>query len=565
MSNTKNTVAIKVNQDKLLANLEFSFSNQSTVLGELMQNARRAGATEVHFTNVVEGELMISDNGKGISDFQNLFSVAESGWDAATVQNERPFGMGWLSALYTSEHVYVESNGQYIEGKSSEILAGSALEVKSCDILNTGSYTTVILTGFKLNTAKTKDALDKLAEGFAIPVSFNGQKLDQKYKLDTEHFLEVAGIGHIYAPEANLKGWRTGDLTANCKVYLQGLPVSRSSSVYHTIENVIHLDSANYFARMPDRDKLIDEQEVLKKVHAAINQIHLDRLIALKGQLTPEEFAGRSIADYALNIEGGFKVLCDKDVRLSEYFYGLVDPIQPSCYGDHSKSVNSSIPSVSYEEVASGETMFFITDAMSEYEDESNAAAWIFAKKMQWNLLEHHYHYKHSANLIHDHWVGSFVHDLNNDNLTVEVVGLGKTGDVGLNYWPSNCHVVLCESYKITYKAKDGKEYVAEINDEPLWTRDGQLLVPSEAKNVGEAVMQGSSYMNEDEFQEHEQEIDGRALRLYVEMLRSGDEVTALQSMLNTINLSEYKDFIGQQYVLTLNEHCGIQLSKLAA
>jgi hypothetical protein len=565
MSNSKNTVAIKVNQDKLLANLEFSFSNQSTVLGELMQNARRAGATVVHFTNAVEGELMISDDGKGISDFQNLFSVAESGWDADTIKRERAYGMGWLSALYSAEHVYVESNGQYIEGKSSEILAGNALEVKTCDVLFNGSYTTVILTGFKLDAGKTKTALEKLAEGFAIPVSLNGTKLNQSDKLDTERFLEVAGIGHIYAPESNWKAFRTGDLTANCKLYLQGLPVSRSSVHYSCLENVIHLDSTVFAARMPDRDALINEQEVFAKVRAAINQIHLDRLIALKGQLTPEEFAERGIADYALNIEGGFKVLCDKDVRLSGYFYGLVDPVQPSCYNDHSKSVYANKPSVSYDEVANGEAMFFITEHMCEYEDESNAAAWIFAKKMQWHLLENHYHYKHSVSLRNDHWVSPYVHDLNNDNLTVEVVGLGKTGDVGLNYWPSNCHVVLCESYKITYKANDGKEYVAEINDEPLWTCDGKLLVPSEAKNVGEAVMQGSSYMNNDEFQEHEQEIDARALRLYVEMLRSGDEVSALQSMLNTINLSEYKDFIGQQYVLTLNEHCGIQLSKLAA
>jgi len=565
MSNTKKSVAIKVNQDKLLANLEFSFSNQSTVLGELMQNARRAGATEVNFTYVEEGELMISDNGKGISDFQNLFSVAESGWDANTIQNERPFGMGWLSCLYSAEHVYVESNGQYIEGKSSGILAGNALEVKSCDVLNTGSYTTVILTGFKLNADKTKLALGKLAEGFDIPVSLNGQQFDQKNKLDTNRFLEVAGIGHIYAPSNNFKTVRHSDLTANCNIYLQGLPVSRSSSFMHTVENVIHLDPTIFYARMPDRDALIDEQDALKKIRAAINQIHLDRLIALKGQLTPEEFAARGIADYALEIDGGFKVLCDKNVLLSEYFYGLVDPVQPSCYGEDSKTVNSTKLSASYQEVVNGEVMFFITETISDYDDESNAAAWIFAKKMKWNLVEHHYHYKHAINLLHEHWVGPFVHELNNDNLTVEVIGLGKTGDVGLNYWPSTCHVVLCESYKITFKAKDGKEYVAEINDEPLLTKDGQLLVPSEANNIGGAVMQGSSYMNNDEFQEHEQDIDERALRLYVEMLRTGDEVSALQSMLNSISLSEYKDFIGQKYELTLNEHCGIQLRKLAA
>jgi len=42
-------VAMKVNQENLVKGLKYSFTHKTTVLGELMQNARRAGASQVNF------------------------------------------------------------------------------------------------------------------------------------------------------------------------------------------------------------------------------------------------------------------------------------------------------------------------------------------------------------------------------------------------------------------------------------------------------------------------------------------------------------------------------------
>ena len=44
-----NEIAMQVNQANLVKSLRFSFTNQTTVLGELMQNSRRAQATQVKF------------------------------------------------------------------------------------------------------------------------------------------------------------------------------------------------------------------------------------------------------------------------------------------------------------------------------------------------------------------------------------------------------------------------------------------------------------------------------------------------------------------------------------
>ncbi|MFC1766513.1 hypothetical protein ACFL6U_31095 [Planctomycetota bacterium] len=60
---------------------------------EILQNARRAGATEVHITNQ-EGMVTVQDNGHGIQDFAQLLDLGSSGWDDSLEQAEDPAGVG---------------------------------------------------------------------------------------------------------------------------------------------------------------------------------------------------------------------------------------------------------------------------------------------------------------------------------------------------------------------------------------------------------------------------------------------------------------------------------------
>ena len=88
-------VSMKVNQANLVKSLKFSFTNKTTVLGELMQNARRANATQVSFEFAPETKILrVTDNGCGIDSIETMLTVAESGWDAEVVANEHPFGIG---------------------------------------------------------------------------------------------------------------------------------------------------------------------------------------------------------------------------------------------------------------------------------------------------------------------------------------------------------------------------------------------------------------------------------------------------------------------------------------
>ncbi len=78
---------------------------------EVLQNARRAGATRVEITNA-DGRVTVRDNGHGIEDFSKLLDLGGSGWDEATEVSEDRSGVG-LFCLAPKE-VTLRSNGKRV-------------------------------------------------------------------------------------------------------------------------------------------------------------------------------------------------------------------------------------------------------------------------------------------------------------------------------------------------------------------------------------------------------------------------------------------------------------------
>lgn len=84
---------------------------------EILQNARRAGATEVRISNK-DGTVTVQDNGCGIADFQMLLDLGGSGWDEAMELGEDPAGVGLFSLaprqvtiMSKSHQVTIEKDG----------------------------------------------------------------------------------------------------------------------------------------------------------------------------------------------------------------------------------------------------------------------------------------------------------------------------------------------------------------------------------------------------------------------------------------------------------------------
>ena len=88
-----NTMKAKVNSRLLAkANRLFTGTLEGRII-EILQNARRAGATKVEITNH-DGYVTIRDNGRGIEDFATLLDLGGSGWEQTLETSEDPAGVG---------------------------------------------------------------------------------------------------------------------------------------------------------------------------------------------------------------------------------------------------------------------------------------------------------------------------------------------------------------------------------------------------------------------------------------------------------------------------------------
>ena len=74
------TIQAKVSTRLLTkANRLFTGSISGRII-EILQNARRAGATQVNIVNE-DGCVTVQDNGNGIEDFSMLLDLGNSDWD----------------------------------------------------------------------------------------------------------------------------------------------------------------------------------------------------------------------------------------------------------------------------------------------------------------------------------------------------------------------------------------------------------------------------------------------------------------------------------------------------
>ena len=110
------TIKAKVNR-KLLAKADRLFTGTlGGRIAEILQNARRAGATRVDIINS-GGWVVVRDNGKGVSDFAKLLDLGGSGWDESTEQSEDPAGVGLFCLAPRTLNIASGTRGVRIEAE----------------------------------------------------------------------------------------------------------------------------------------------------------------------------------------------------------------------------------------------------------------------------------------------------------------------------------------------------------------------------------------------------------------------------------------------------------------
>ena len=188
------TIRAHVHPDAINRVTHFFTATPEETLGELLQNCRRANATRVWVT-IQNGHVTVSDDGDGIQDPSAILGFGHADWDPDTERNEDPAGMGFYS-LSRYPSVTVQSRikdtdlAWAVELGPGDFLGESPVAVRQ--IPANSRYGTTVT--YKDDQARPESAATA-ARHFPLPVSLNGEPLDQKdFLKDAIHIEEWQGI-----------------------------------------------------------------------------------------------------------------------------------------------------------------------------------------------------------------------------------------------------------------------------------------------------------------------------------------------------------------------------------
>ena len=514
-------IQLRINEEGLLRNQRYAFSDRYTLVSELLQNARRAGATNIEIHYDASAQLLtVQDDGCGLDDFQKLLSFHESGWNAATSVEERPFGVGFSKCLYAATRCIVASKGRRVDFDTASALARAPVKVEGTDEVLAG--TRVELHGVDLPDLGHR--IETLCQGFPVPVRFNDDPVARPYA--AAHLATMASpIGSVH-----LAGTRDGRHSHWTLVFLQGFCVMKPSYCPDEPVNVVHLDSRQFMARLPDRDKLIDEDQQKRRIEAELKACWRKTLEVAKTQLSPERFI--DLYYPVMRGWGQLDLLNDLDVLPAELAEAIVGyPIQDA--GGNREYVRQLTEAPSRQAIEGGEVKLVVLDGVGD----DHAARWMLARAKGYVVFGW-------IGLHAEHWAQRHVRFLEEEPLGVEAVSeqLRVTLE-GRWVWPT---VILCEAVRIRVGAD-----TADIIDAGVCHED-VLYIPA-GERSGEPVRQFSSFTDEnDQFRESDLDADREALADLIRRLRSADPVQTLDSLLQDLRLGTYPLLHGKAFQVTV-------------
>ena len=158
-------------------NQKLSADRANTVVDELVQNCKRAGAKNVDITLYARDTLTIQDDGIGCDDLQDLFCSNHSGWKNVA----EAFGQGFFSVFSIADEIEVISTGGSIFIDVDDILNNGQFSFNE-DKTKTrnGFYVKLKGESIRKNATTIKDYVknDLCCHDNSINYSFNGEHID---------------------------------------------------------------------------------------------------------------------------------------------------------------------------------------------------------------------------------------------------------------------------------------------------------------------------------------------------------------------------------------------------
>jgi hypothetical protein len=503
----KQVVALKFDVDALKHSMRYAFASDITVIQELIQNARRAGASTVWVNTGVspagENTLSVLDNGCGLMDFQVLLQVANSGWSDETKANEGPYGMGFLSAIYGAKHVEVVSQGKVLRLDQEGVLNDREFEVEVFDgSLPTGTVTSV--TMFGLDTVKILNNISSIVRGYPIDVIVNGQTMNRPDSLDGS-FCKV-GVGHIKRVNATFN-------VAHVRVYLQGFAVRTESLGYRSVQHdVVHLDPAKFHGKFPDRDVVVNQAEMMAEVTEQLRSLYTETLLEARKRLSPVTFM-ENYYDMAASL-GMLQLFNDIEVIPKSFMQQVCAMPHDTEYPQEYLFPGNDGEFFTKASLAAGEVVLAELETYTTEYDTENSKRWIFAYAAKaWTLKKQ---------LDEHHWLHGLVTVHEESDVTLEPVGVIRRGNAdGMRLQCLGAPgLVLCEDIKVSMgdisfllgepvaNEEDNVIYVVVRDQAPLYIENA-------------VVQQLASYRWDDDFHEDERDDDVHAINQMARELAS--------------------------------------------
>jgi hypothetical protein len=144
-------------------------------LNELLQNARRAGASTVKITLPADRYLTIEDDGTGISNSQTLLTLGESNWSEETQQQEAPAGMGIFSLA--NRAVTIRSHDWQVHLIPAHFSGEATASVEACEAIE-GTRLSLRIT--EVETSALHSSVCQVAQFYPLPVLLNGEAIPRQ-------------------------------------------------------------------------------------------------------------------------------------------------------------------------------------------------------------------------------------------------------------------------------------------------------------------------------------------------------------------------------------------------
>lgn len=522
-------VRAAVNEKQLFKTMKHLFSTSTTVLAELMQNSRRAGATYVEFTIDPETKFIkVVDDGSGLSDFGHLVHLCASGWDEDITLTDTPFGMGFFAVFFACEQVTIRSGGKRMTASLDDIQSKRALDVLVDDkpitvgtVIEMSGVCDKLLTiqhgygGARHPTLKFEAAhqLVRYARGFPIRVILNGGELDRPHALAAIKS-ELTIIGHIHLSGVHDdKTSLPADGGSYKALFLQGLPIGH----VHPLEGqlaIIHLEPTAFTARMPDRTALYDHEEQVKKIGREVVEVARRHLVAMKSALPAEEFVRRYFHNCA---HYGVSSLLNDVPFIPRNRCDCVSQVARDSENTwYLAEYNGEVDAlVTRQQLTSGEVKIWL-DAPSSVDDDLDAAA-ILKLMQRTGTMSYR-----DGGLDAGHWLYAVAPSCADLVFKVTPINEQAKGDYD---WNARCDVVVVDRVEVEVTSKVDSEFRLQHTVEDDWfliSKDDQSIddiseretvcyvMPKDA-SPDHPVTAFSDYTDENEHYRDEWEDDAKA------------------------------------------------------